>query len=511
MDRRELLKLGALAGAAAATGVGAHALSRPSAGAGAPGRFDPRGPDGPLGGRRVRNVIFLAYDGTGYEDFATADFFARRVVGEPLRYHRFLSEGLTGVMVPSSLLAWVTDSSAASTAWATGRKIRNGAVNQYPDGTELTPILELARATGRATGLVTTARATHATPAGWVARVPEREMEDEIALQYLASGTDLILGGGQRHFEASARDDGRDLFAEFEAAGYEVVKTREELAAATGTKLLGTFAPSNRHVAYEIDRRFGGVDQPSLAEMVRAALPRLDAADGGFVLQVEAGRIDHANHEQDAGAMAWDWIAADEALGVLLEFVAGRDDTLLIHAPDHDTGGGVTFGWGPRYTRTDPALLTFANLRCSYERLLLDLMPENPSPAQVRELVQTEVGVPVTEATAEHLAAIVSGADLGGLRWGHQNAVLGGTKYQLAQLLSMSSQNVPERPPVSFATSNHTAGFVPVVLAGAGIETGNLGVIDNTELFGVMTGALGIDFENPYMSPEEAQRIVDAP
>ncbi len=499
MKRRDLLRLGALAGAAATTGVGAHTLFRPASAEGSL-----------TGRRRIRNVIFFAYDGTGYEDFATADYFARRVVGEPLRYHRFLSEGRTGVMIPASLLAWVTDSSAASTAWATGRKILNGAVNQFPDGRELTPILELARATGRATGLVTTARATHATPAAWVAKVPVREMEDEIAAQYLTSGTDVILGGGQGHFDSASRADGRDLFAEFAAAGYDVVKTREGMAAASGSKLLGIFAPSTRHVAYEIDRRFGGVAQPSLAEMAQAALPRLDAADGGFVLQVEAGRIDHANHENDAGAMAWEWIAADETLGVLLDFIADRDDTLLIHAPDHDTGGGVTYGWGTRYGRTDPALMTFANVRCSYERLLLDLMPENPSPAQVRELVEAQIGVPVAEPTAEHLAAIVSGTDMAGLRWGHRNAVSGDTKYQLAQLLSQSEQNRPERPPISFATSNHTAGFVPVVLAGAGIEAGNMGVIDNTALFGVMTEALGIDFENPMMTPGEAQRIVDA-
>lgn len=503
MDRRDLLKLGALAGAAAVTGIGGRTVR--SAGA-----VVPTLPSLEVGGRRYRNVIFYAYDGTGYEDFATAEFVARNVIGTPLRYGEFLATGRTGIMVPASLLSWVTDSAAASSAWSTGRKIVNGAVNMYPDGTELTPILELARGTGRATGLVTTARATHATPAAWVAKVPERELEDEIALQYLASGTEVIMGGGQAHFDPAARADGRDLFAEFEAAGYQVVKTREELGQATGSKMLGVFTPSTRHVAYEIDRRFSDVPSPSLADMVRAALPRLDGNDAGFVLQIEAGRIDHANHENDAGAMVWDWIAADEALGVLMDFVAGRDDTLLIHAPDHDTGGGVTYGWGSRYSRTDPSLMTFRNVRCSYERLLLDLMPATPTPGEVRELVEMHVGVPVGEPAAEQLAAIVSGTDMQGLRWGHRNAVSSGTKYQLAQLLSQSFDNQPERPNVSFATSNHTASFVPVTLHGAGLEPGNLGVIDNTDLFGVMCGALGIEHENPTLTAEEAQRVIDA-
>jgi alkaline phosphatase len=500
MDRRHLLRLGAAAGAAGLAST---------AGLGTPDRapLPPNpAPADIVGRRRYRNVIFYAYDGTGYEDFATADFVARRIVGTPLRYHAFLSGGLTGTMIPSSLTAWVTDSSAASTAWSTGRKVVNGAVAMYPDGRELTTIMDLARDAGRATGLVTSTRATHATPASWVAKVPARAQEDAIALQYLASGTDVILGGGAAHFDPGARSDGRDLFAEFAAAGYDVVRSREALASATGSKLFGIFAPGTRHVAYEVDRRHqAGVNPPSLAEMTRAALARLDGAERGFVLQVEAGRIDHANHENDAGAMVWDWIAADEALGVILDFVAGRDDTLLIHAPDHDTGGGVTYGWGTRYSRTDPSLLTFGQVRTSYEHLLRDLLPDRPTPAQVREIVEAELGVPLADAPAEHIAALVASEDMGGLRWGHRNATSGGTRYQVAQLLSYSFQNQPQRPPVSFATTNHSAGFVPVTIHGAGIAPGNLGVVDNTSLFGVMTEALGVSFENPLMTAEEAE------
>jgi alkaline phosphatase len=88
--------------------------------------------------------------------------------------------------------------------------------------------------------------------------------------------------------------------------------------------------------------------------------------------------------------------------------------------------------------------------------------------------------------------------------------VSGGTKYQLAQLLSQSFQNRPERPNVSFATTNHTAGFVPVTLHGGGIGPGNLGVIHNTDLYGVMCDALGIEHENPTMTAEEAQPRVEA-
>jgi len=496
MDRRTWLKLGALAGGAAAAHAALPAGLRASAPL--PAGAGPRSP--------VRNIIFLAYDGTGYEDFATADFAAREILGHTLHYRRLMGIGESGVMIPSSLLSWVTDSAAATTAWSTGRKVVNGALSMYPDGRELTTILEIARARGKATGLVTTARTTHATPAGWVAKVASRDSEQDIALQYLASGTDVILGGGAAPYDPAVRSDGRDLFQEFGAAGYEVLRTREALAASTGSRLLGVFTPGTQHVAYEVDRRFGRDPSPSLAEMTRIALERLDGAGNGFVLQIEAGRPDHANHQNDAGALFWDWVAADEALGEVLKFVEGRDDTLLIHAPDHDTGGGVTFGWGSQYSRTDPSLLTLGSRQASHEYLIREVFSETPTPAEVEAVCAEYLNIPVEAPISAELAAILSG-DRSGIRWGHQNAVSGDTLIQFSQRLSHSPRNQADRPAISFATSNHTAGFVPVVLYGAGLAPGNLGMVDNTTLFKVMTAALGEDFENPEMTPEEARRV----
>lgn len=506
MHRRDLFKLGAAAGAAVSVGLPALGLSAASRPATFPAADDPAAM---LGGKRFRNVIFLAYDGTGYEDLATVDFFSRQVVGQPLRIRELLARGAAGSMIPSSLTTWVTDSAAASSAWSTGRKIVNGQLAQYPDGAHLTTIMELARDRGMKTGLVTSARITHATPAGWVAHVPDRNMEDEIAEQYLASGTDILLGGGQAHFDPAARSDGRDLFAAFQDAGYDVVQTAEELQGSSGSRLLGVFTPGQEHLPYEIDRRYQGHPAPSLADLTRTALGRLDGSDPGFVLQVEAGRIDHANHNNDPGGMAWDWIAADEALGVILDFVDGRDDTLLLFACDHDTGGGVTFGWGSGYRHADPSLLTLGGLRASHEWLLREVLPRRPNPTEVRDVVREYLGIPVDEAEADLLSRVLSSGELNGMRWGHRNAVGTGRMLQMAQLLTMSPSGEPDRPGISFATGNHTASFVPAAIFGAGVHSGNLGIIDNTQFFGVMTAALGLDFQNPEMTPEAASRITD--
>jgi len=493
MKRRDLLTLGAKGAVGAMGALGGMGLVR--SGVTLPSPPLPTGPRGLLASepgirRQVRNVIFLAYDGTGYEDFATADFFSREVLGRPLVFRDFLSRARSGTMIPSSLSSWVTDSAAATSAWATGRKVANQALSMTPEGVPLTTIFDLARARGLRTGLVTSARITHATPAGWVAKVPHRDLEEEIALQYLASGTDILFGGGQAPFDPAVRSDGRDLFAEFRGAGYEVVRTADELRGVQGSRCLGLFTPAMQHLPYEVDRRHQGHAAPSLLELTRAALRGLEDAPEGFVLQVEAGRPDHANHQNDAGALIWDWMAADEVLAELMRYVDGRDDTLLLFACDHDTGGGVTYGWGSGYSASDPALLTMGRIRASYEWLLREVLPPNPDPSVLREVLQRELGLELDRVQGLHLASILAGVRVTDMRWGHRNAVDGTVALQMAQLLSMSPSGEPDRPPISFATGNHTAGFVPAALYGAGVLPGSLGVIDNTELFQVMTEAL---------------------
>ncbi len=499
MNRRELLKTGALAGAAAAAahlpGLGALRAARAST-SGYP--FSSRLSEG-------RNLIFLVLDGTGYEDMAAASYFSRRVLGRPLLLERVLGAGQYGSMDVQSLTAVVTDSAAATSAWATGRRVVNGALSQLPDGRDLTPIMHVAREQGRATGLVTTTRMTHATPAGWVARVASRGREEEIAEQYLAFQPDILLGGGRGPFEVSTRSDGRDLLAEFREAGYQVVHEAGELEEATGDRLLGLFTESDLHLPYEADRRFQNVPSPSLAAMTRKALQHLGDRDGGFVLQVEAGRIDHANHRSDMGAVLWDWMAADEALDEILTFMETQNDTLLIVAADHDTGGGAVYGFGSGYRASTQAFETLAGVRASHEWLFREVIVPGLTPGEIQDAVREYLGVHVPDANAEIMARVVAG-ERGNreVQRGHPNAHASQPGNTLAKLMSISPDGSPDRPNVSFSTSHHTAGLVPVSILGPAVAPGALGFVENTELFHIMCAALGTRFENPGMTEAEA-------
>jgi alkaline phosphatase len=496
MKRRDLLKGGFVAAAAGLLPWGAGCT--PAARAAAP--MGPAAADRiPVG--RARNVIFFAYDGFTYEDIATARYYAERHQnGRMLTIERLMRRGSSGSMLPHSLTAVVTDSAAASSAWSTGRKIVNGAVSMYPDGRPLTHILELAKQSGRATGLITTTRLTHATPACWAARVPNRGMEDEIAAQYLQFGPEVLLGGGSRFFDATARADRRDLFAAFGQRGYAVLRTADELQRSNASRLLGTFAVD--HLPYEIDRRFQNVASPTLAAMTRKGLEVLAGHGNGFVLQVEAGRIDHANHGNDPGAALWDMLAADEALQVMLDFVDRNPDTVLILASDHGTGSGAIYGTGANYLRATPAFDRITRRTASYEHML-DVLGENPPVDRFVAAARDFFGVNLSRQQADLAADLLERRRYPG----HPLAHRANPSNAIHWLLTTGNEAEPLVLNINYATGAHTAGPVPVAVYGAGTTAAGLGIVDNTELFGWMLHALDIRFENPLMTEAEALRL----
>lgn len=251
-----------------------------------------------------------------------------------------------------SLNSLVTDS-AAGTALAIGQKTNNRMVAMLPDGTELESILDIARDMGKSTGMVTTSRITHTTPAAFGSSSQDRGNWNDIATDYIfESRPDILLGGGLRYWldgqvegshrtverlmkqgltEAEAKaDDG--LLDDARREGYTIVFTADELMALDmdelfeeGKKVLGLFALG--HMAYEYDRAEKAPDEPHLATMTRAAIEYLSQDEDGFFLMVEGVRIDHANHANDVVRAIYDTLAFDEAVRVALDFQRERIPT----------------------------------------------------------------------------------------------------------------------------------------------------------------------------------------
>lgn len=310
-----------------------------------------------LGSPHAKNVILLIGDGMGYAELTAARWERS---GRDLKAYPSTSLAMDGLeysghVTTSAADALVTDSAAAVTALMTGVKSNRGVIGQdatavkgVSDGARLTTIAELAKTGERATGVVTTSRITHATPAGVYAHVNDRDSELVIARQLLGSGVDVALGGGYRFFindtgkdpwgNEGKRTDARDLVSEARAQGYTVVTDASLLGAAPatpGTKVLGLFDTST--MKYELKR--AGSQQPGLSEMTAKAIALLATDTDGFFLMVEGGQIDSAASARDYKNAIGETLAFDDAVKTALDFADQRSDTLVIVTADHETGG----------------------------------------------------------------------------------------------------------------------------------------------------------------------------
>ena len=282
-----------------------------------------------------RSVIVLIGDGMGPQEIGLS-LDVSDALGEETVWTRAFAQAHLSLVRTGAHGTPVTDSAASATAIATGVATVNKAIGVDPQGAELITCADDALATGRRLGVVTSTRLTHATPASFLAHVPLRSQENEIARQALESGADVLLGGGAKHFLGGI--GGQVIADEIRAAGYQLVRTKEELAAAT-TPVLGLFASDN--LPYVVDRDGDAGEPwgvPTLAELTSAALERLDGPEG-FFLVVEGGRIDHAGHENDAGTLVGEMREFEETLAVLLDFLDDHPETALIVTADHETGG----------------------------------------------------------------------------------------------------------------------------------------------------------------------------
>lgn len=319
-----------------------------------------------------KNVLFFLGDGMGMTTMTAARIYAVGEDGELTM--DTLPE--TAFIKTYSTNSQVTDSAPSMSAYMTGVKMNNeviamsantsaydvavgtdyvsGADSTCPaagNGTPVTTLLELAKTAGLATGVVTTTRITHATPAATYAHICHRDGENTVATQMvpkgsgfntaLGDGVDVILGGGLRHFlpkgVGSSRSDSRDLVAEMKAVGYSFAANKTDFNALPTTgRLLGLFTSS--HMSYDLDRDAG--KEPSLAEMTARAIDQLKTNSKGMFLMVEGGRIDHALHETTARKALQDTLAFDTAVKTAIDKMQAIDpglkNTLIVVTADHD-------------------------------------------------------------------------------------------------------------------------------------------------------------------------------
>lgn len=230
----------------------------------------------------------------------------------------------------------------------------------------LTSIARWAQRSGKSTGIVTTTRITHASPAGTYASSANRDYESDadvvqlnhdpiecgdIATQLINGRTgrefNVILGGGRSKFlpvdvtdedgKRGERLDGINLIDEWragkESIGGAYVHDRNGLKQCDFNEtnyLLGLFASD--HLDYHLEADYEA--QPTLAEMTEAAIKVLSKNRNGFFLFVEGGRIDHAHHSTQSRKALDETVQLAEAVRIATELTESRN-TLIVTTSDH--------------------------------------------------------------------------------------------------------------------------------------------------------------------------------
>ena len=335
--------------------------------------------------RRAKNVILFVGDGMGISTLTAARILEGQLNANPGEENRLSFEKFPYVAL-SKTYSWdqqTSDSAPTMTAMITGYKAREGqlSVNHLtPRGecsaaviaaNSLPTLLEQAAAAGKATGVVSTARITHATPAATYAHTAVRDWEadsnipascgttgvvKDIARQLIEvspvvkNSLKVALGGGRTYFMPKTsfdpeyattkgrRNDGRDLTAEWVStrgakSAYAWNKAQFDAAdPATTDYLLGLFEPS--HVQYEADRANDTAGEPSLTEMTEKSIKMLEKSRKGFFLHVEGGRIDHAHHAGNANRALLDTIEMAKAVKKAVD-MTDPNETLIIVTADH--------------------------------------------------------------------------------------------------------------------------------------------------------------------------------
>jgi alkaline phosphatase len=322
---------------------------------------------------KAKNVILFIADGMGISTITAARIYDGQSSGgsgeeNSLSFEHFPHVALVKTYNTN---AQVPDSAGTASAMNTGIKTRIGAISvredhamdncrqsshQHPEVVPQT-IAEYAEEIGMSTGIISTARITHATPAAVYSHSSSRHWESDsdmpaslkedgcvdIASQLIGfefgDGLDVILGGGRSNFlpstEKGNRSDQRNLVSEWLDAtnGGNYVENLEQLRSlkqSNTNQVLGLFTPS--YMSFETDRDV--TQEPALSEMTKFAIDRLSKNSGGYFLMVEGGRVDLAHHDNNAYRALTDTQAFSEAIQTALDSV-NLSETLILVTADH--------------------------------------------------------------------------------------------------------------------------------------------------------------------------------
>ena len=436
----------------------------------------------------MKYVFYFIGDGMGSNQVLGAEMYQSAIEGNPLGRVQTLMTTFpySGHASSYSKSNGITDSAAAGTCLATGKKTTNGTLGLDEDGNEVRTIAEELKAEGWGIGIMTTVAIDHATPAAFYAHVPERNLYYKIGQQLAESGFDFFGGAGFHYPQGKKDDEDINLYRLAEKNGYTIAHGYEEALSpekAEAEKMIlvqRTDDQGTRHgdnLPYAIDRKAGDL---TLTQIVSTAIPFLEKRYNRFFMMVEGGMIDYACHGDDAATAFGEVWDMNEALTIAYKFyLAHPDETLIVVTADHETGG-LALG-NSDYTLH---LEMLQSQRCSswvLSDLFTQLFKEHkkPSWAQVQQIYREQLGfwesVEISKEEEKELIQLYKAA------CSHKGK---DTQTMYKTINSLGEAGIAllnKKAHIGWTTRAHSAHAIPIFAIGNGAEVFS-GWHDNTEI-----------------------------
>lgn len=433
----------------------------------------------------AKYVFLFIGDGMGANQVLASEMYLAEIEGAIQRKPLLMTQfPYSGQVATFSLSNGITDSAAAGTCLASGKKTNNGMIGETPDGKPTGSVAMRLKQEGWAIGIMTTVAIDHATPAPHYAHSAKRNDYYAIGTQLAASGFDFFGGAGFHQPLNPADSTAPNLYDLCERNGYTIAGGYAAAKHAVGADKMILVQEENIKdrtlpgdaLPYAIDRKTGDLQLSDILTVAIAQLARKER----FFMMIEGGKIDYACHGRDGGTAIREVIDMDNALGLAYMFYKQHpDETLIVVTADHETGG-MALG-NSHYTLNLQAL---QYQRCS-EWVLSDKLSalqqqEGKSLRweQVKQLLSENLGlytqVPVSKKDDKALKAAFRNIKR------HHSTVK--TLYKDVNYLGDKANEILNRSAnVGWTSYSHTAAAVPVFAIGAGAERFT-GWHDNTEI-----------------------------
>lgn len=436
--------------------------------------------------QQPKYVFYFIGDGMGLNQVNTTELYLASIDGKlGIEHLAFADFPYSTFATSFSASSDVTDSAAAGTALATGHKTKNGMLGMTADSVSVNSIAVWAKNSGKKVGICTNVNIDDATPAAFFAHQTYRGHHHAIGHDMAASGFDYFAGSDFRHPE----DNGVDLHKVCEDKGYTWAYGYDEAQAKwkTADKLIMVQKKDcPRNIPYTIDREKDDLTLPQIVETGINMLMKDNK--NGFFFMVEGGDIDHACHGKDAMTTIKDILDFDDAIKQAIDFYKKHPkETLIIVTADHETGGIV-----PGNGRYELNLKLLQYQTCSTDAVTqkLNTLKKNRMRKtwdDIKQVLSESYGlfthVPVTWRDEHALHEAYEAAFEGNAKeenWYSTNSALAAKARDILNKYAM----------VSWASSAHSGGYVPVFTMGVGAEKyhGRLNNIDIPEITARIAG-----------------------